>query len=133
MRKIIILSLLLVSLSSIGQTVFVSKTFCYGVYNEKTKEWMYGEDQPSWLKFTVQGDVIMASDKAKSVYKLGKTAVDENDDKVMQKGYYAKDEKGISCVVKYVLYKETGDMYLYVIYGKEGRSFVYGGLEKEEE
>jgi hypothetical protein len=125
MRKLLLLATLVIGMITVAQAqdIYYAYGISRGEWNTYHKRWDWGPEKAIELRFTIQSNTILVSDKAGSTYKLGRQTIDEDTEEIQQHGWIAVDESNRRCTVKLLKRKSSNNIEIYVVYPET--AFVY--------
>jgi len=129
MKKLLIVLFCLFTLSSFAQSYLYSYKNQVGVWNQYDQEWVWEKARFAELTFTLGKTYISCNDEAKSFYRIKEDMGDDNQEGYNSHGWKCTDEKGRSCLVNMVYYKEYKFVTLHVMYSD--KAFRYYMTSKD--
>lgn len=123
MRKVLLIAAIVLEMSAAAQSISRISGIQMGVFDVKHRQWIWEDEQPIDLTFTLTNRAVVVNDKAHSVYVITGGEKAHEDDEVAWTGWDVVDAQDRKCYFKMVYIKNTNRTFFYVMYN--GVAYCY--------
>ena len=126
MKKFITIAALFFAFSftTKAQSVYYATKSYQGIWSSYSNKYVWGPANTVNIRFTMQGNVVIVSDRANSTYTTRNQIIDRYDsDGGHEYGWNAVDENGINCTFKLTNYNDGSKLFM-VMYSDYAYMYV---------